>query len=41
MQTTGHVLVGTSCYIQHLIDEDEKMEAQMLTPTCVIKQLQR
>ncbi|XP_056089588.1 cell death activator CIDE-3 isoform X2 [Rhinichthys klamathensis goyatoka] len=40
MQTTGHVLVGTSCYIQHLIDEDEKAEAQMVTPTCVIKQLQ-
>lgn len=40
MQTTGHVLVGTSCYIQHLIDEDEKTEAQLVTPTCVIKQLQ-
>ncbi|XP_051996951.1 cell death activator CIDE-3 isoform X2 [Xyrauchen texanus] len=28
MQTTGHVLMGTSCYIQHLLDEDEKTEAQ-------------
>ncbi|XDV36141.1 hypothetical protein PO909_005985 [Leuciscus waleckii] len=41
MQTTGHVLVGTSCYIQHLIDEDEKTEAQLVTPTCVIKQLHK
>ncbi|XP_048026210.1 cell death activator CIDE-3-like [Megalobrama amblycephala] len=40
MQTTGHLLVGTSCYIQHLIDEDEKSEAQLVTPACVIKQLQ-
>ncbi|KAK7155113.1 hypothetical protein R3I93_009913 [Phoxinus phoxinus] len=40
MQTTGHVLVGTSCYIQHLIDEDEKTEAKLVMPTCVIKQLQ-
>ncbi|XP_016350113.1 cell death activator CIDE-3-like isoform X2 [Sinocyclocheilus anshuiensis] len=40
MQTTGHVLVGTSCYIQHLIDEDEKMEAQLISPACIIKQLE-
>ncbi|XP_059426206.1 cell death activator CIDE-3 [Carassius carassius] len=40
MQTTGHVLVGTSCYIQHLIDEDEKTEAQLISPACIIKQLQ-
>ncbi|XP_059417089.1 uncharacterized protein LOC132152318 [Carassius carassius] len=40
MQTTGHVLVGTSCYIQHLIDEDEKTEAQLISPACIIKQLE-
>lgn len=39
MQTTGHVLVGTSCYIQHLIDEEEKTEAQLISPACIIKQL--
>ncbi|RXN24907.1 cell death activator CIDE-3-like protein [Labeo rohita] len=40
MQTTGHILVGTSCYIQHLIDEDEKTEAQLISPACFIKELQ-
>ncbi|KAK2889035.1 hypothetical protein Q8A67_014410 [Cirrhinus molitorella] len=39
MQTTGHILVGTSCYIQHLIDEDEKTEAQLISPPCIIKEL--
>lgn len=29
MQATGHVLLGTSYYMQHLIDEDEKAEAQL------------
>ncbi|KAK1796539.1 hypothetical protein P4O66_009574, partial [Electrophorus voltai] len=29
MQATGHVLLGTSCYMQHLLDEDEKAEAQL------------
>ncbi|XP_026068436.1 cell death activator CIDE-3-like [Carassius auratus] len=40
MQNTGHVLVGTSCYIQHLIDEDEKTEAQLISTACIIKQLE-
>ncbi|XP_056314993.1 cell death activator CIDE-3 isoform X1 [Danio aesculapii] len=39
VQTTGHVLVGTSCYIQHLIDEEEKTETEMITPAYIIKQL--
>ncbi|XP_073708393.1 cell death activator CIDE-3 [Garra rufa] len=39
MQTTGHILVGTSCYIQHLIDEDEKTEVQLISPACFIKEL--
>ncbi|XP_076869735.1 cell death activator CIDE-3 [Brachyhypopomus gauderio] len=29
MQATGHVLLGSSCYMQHLLDEDEKAEAQV------------
>lgn len=29
MQATGHVLLGTSYYMQHLIDEDEKAEVQL------------
>lgn len=30
MQATGHVLLGTSYYMQNLIDEDEKAEAQLI-----------
>uniref|UniRef100_A0AAY4BJA2 CIDE-N domain-containing protein n=1 Tax=Denticeps clupeoides TaxID=299321 RepID=A0AAY4BJA2_9TELE len=34
MQTTGHVLVGTSCYMQKLLDEEEAAAAEptFLTP---------
>ncbi|TRY96675.1 hypothetical protein DNTS_029036 [Danionella cerebrum] len=40
LQTTGHVLVGTSCYIQHLMDEEEKADAKMaLALPYFIKQL--
>ncbi|XP_030632224.1 cell death activator CIDE-3 [Chanos chanos] len=29
MEATGHVLLGTSCYMQHLLDEEEKAEARL------------
>ncbi|XP_062853921.1 cell death activator CIDE-3 [Trichomycterus rosablanca] len=37
MQATGHILVGTSCYMQHLIDEEEKAEAQLATSSYLSK----
>ncbi|TVK90527.1 Cell death activator CIDE-3 [Bagarius yarrelli] len=40
MQATGHVLLGTSYYMQHLIDEDEKAEAQLTASSNTIKPLQ-
>ncbi|XP_053355154.1 cell death activator CIDE-3 [Clarias gariepinus] len=40
MQTTGHVLLGTSYYMQHLIDEDEKAEAQLTASRNINKPLQ-
>lgn len=40
MQTTGHVLLGTSCYMQQLLDATEegqppKDKASSLIPTCL------
>lgn len=29
MQTTGHVLLGTSCYMQALLEEEEGPEQQV------------
>ncbi|KAL7891521.1 hypothetical protein AOLI_G00009970 [Acnodon oligacanthus] len=40
MQATGHILLGTSCYMQHLIDEDEKAEAQLAACEHINKPLQ-
>ncbi|MCI4375391.1 hypothetical protein PGIGA_G00108910 [Pangasianodon gigas] len=40
MQATGHVLLGTSYYMQHLIDEDEKAEAQLTASRNTNKPLQ-
>ncbi|XP_012696585.1 cell death activator CIDE-3 [Clupea harengus] len=28
MQTTGHILLGTSCYMQGLLDEEEEQQAE-------------
>ncbi|XP_048878828.1 cell death activator CIDE-3 [Brienomyrus brachyistius] len=33
MQATGHVLLGTSCYMQQLLDEEEKAEATAVLPS--------
>uniref|UniRef100_A0A3B3TFZ9 Cell death inducing DFFA like effector c n=1 Tax=Paramormyrops kingsleyae TaxID=1676925 RepID=A0A3B3TFZ9_9TELE len=33
MQATGHVLLGTSCYMQQLLDEEEKAEATVVLPS--------
>uniref|UniRef100_UPI00398EF981 cell death activator CIDE-3 n=1 Tax=Pristiophorus japonicus TaxID=55135 RepID=UPI00398EF981 len=35
MQTTGHILLGTSCYVQQLLDEEEKRAAGK--PLCVLE----
>lgn len=40
MQTTGHVLLGTSCYMQQLLDATEggqppEATARSLIPTCL------
>ncbi|XP_078399428.1 cell death activator CIDE-3 [Cetorhinus maximus] len=35
MQATGHVLLGTSCYVQHLLDEEEKQAA--VKPLCALE----
>ncbi|XP_067854659.1 cell death activator CIDE-3 [Heptranchias perlo] len=35
MQATGHVLLGTSCYVQHLLDEEEKQAP--VKPFCVLE----
>ncbi|KAG9277097.1 cell death activator CIDE-3-like [Astyanax mexicanus] len=40
MQATGHVLLGTSCYMQHLIDEEEKAEALLAESEYMKKPLQ-
>lgn len=31
MQTTGHVLLGTSCYMQALLEEEEEEQEQQAT----------
>ncbi|ETE58779.1 Cell death activator CIDE-B, partial [Ophiophagus hannah] len=31
MQATGHVLLGTSCYMQHLLDTPEEQKEETLT----------
>ncbi|KAG9353214.1 hypothetical protein JZ751_017790 [Albula glossodonta] len=41
MQATGHVLLGTSCYMQQLLDEEEKGEEMMSKmPEKMAKQIQ-
>ncbi|XP_041047474.1 cell death activator CIDE-3 [Carcharodon carcharias] len=35
MQATGHVLLGTSYYVQHLLDEEEKRAA--VKPLCALE----
>uniref|UniRef100_A0A2D4HJ98 CIDE-N domain-containing protein n=1 Tax=Micrurus lemniscatus lemniscatus TaxID=129467 RepID=A0A2D4HJ98_MICLE len=33
MQATGHVLLGTSCYMKHLLDAPEEQKEETLTPS--------
>lgn len=41
MQTTGHILLGSSCYIEQLLEEDEQAEKTLsLPPESRIRQLQ-
>ncbi|KAG7477956.1 hypothetical protein MATL_G00075110 [Megalops atlanticus] len=41
MQATGHVLLGTSCYVQQLLDEEEKAEEMVAkVPENMTKQMQ-
>lgn len=41
MQATGHILLGSSCYIEQLLDEDERVERGLALPQgSRIKQLQ-
>uniref|UniRef100_A0A672IQ13 Cell death inducing DFFA like effector c n=1 Tax=Salarias fasciatus TaxID=181472 RepID=A0A672IQ13_SALFA len=41
MQATGHILLGSSCYIEQLLDEDERVERSLATPQeSRIRQLQ-
>ncbi|XP_060898354.1 cell death activator CIDE-3 isoform X2 [Labrus mixtus] len=32
MQATGHILLGSSCYIEHLLEEDERVENGLTLP---------
>nr|XP_029132357.1 cell death activator CIDE-3-like isoform X3 [Labrus bergylta] len=32
MQATGHILLGSSCYIEHLLEEDERVENGVTLP---------
>lgn len=41
MQTTGHILLGSSCYIEQLLEEDEQAEKTLTLPQgSRIRQLQ-
>lgn len=41
MQATGHVLLGSSCYIEHLLEEEEEGKTCLMLPhESMIKQLQ-
>uniref|UniRef100_A0A665VE91 Cell death inducing DFFA like effector c n=1 Tax=Echeneis naucrates TaxID=173247 RepID=A0A665VE91_ECHNA len=41
MQVTGHILLGSSCYIEQLLEEDEQAEKGLMLPQASrIKQLQ-
>ncbi|XP_074529786.1 cell death activator CIDE-3 [Halichoeres trimaculatus] len=41
MQATGHILLGSSCYIEQLLEEDERAETSLALPQeSVIRQLQ-
>ncbi|CAJ1051398.1 cell death activator CIDE-3 [Xyrichtys novacula] len=41
MQATGHILLGSSCYIEHLLEEDEQAETSLALPQeSRIRQLQ-
>lgn len=41
MQATGHILLGSSCYIEQLLDEDERVERSLAMPQeSRIRQLQ-
>ncbi|XP_068172093.1 cell death activator CIDE-3 [Antennarius striatus] len=32
MQATGHILLGSSCYIEHLLEEEEQVEKSLMLP---------
>lgn len=41
MQATGHILLGSSCYIEQLLEEEERAEKSMVLPQeSRIRQLQ-
>ncbi|KAG5835815.1 cell death activator CIDE-3 isoform X1 [Anguilla rostrata] len=40
MQATGHVLLGTSCYMQQLLDEEEKGEIRSKMPENMADEMQ-
>ncbi|XP_041837454.1 cell death activator CIDE-3 isoform X2 [Melanotaenia boesemani] len=41
MQATGHILLGSSCYIEHLLEEEEQAEKSLVLPQeSRIRQLQ-
>lgn len=40
MQATGHVLLGTSCYMQQLLDEEEKGEIRSKMPENMVDEMQ-
>lgn len=41
MQATGHILLGSSCYIEQLLEEDERAETSLALPQeSKIRQLQ-
>ncbi|KAM4652274.1 lipid transferase CIDEC-like isoform 2-T2 [Discoglossus pictus] len=39
MQATGHVLLGTSCYMQQLLDNTDKMEPVEEKPTTALRNM--
>uniref|UniRef100_A0A3B4XGX9 Cell death inducing DFFA like effector c n=1 Tax=Seriola lalandi dorsalis TaxID=1841481 RepID=A0A3B4XGX9_SERLL len=40
MQATGHILLGSSCYIEQLLEEEERAEKSLLPQESRIRQLQ-
>ncbi|XP_061459021.1 lipid transferase CIDEC isoform X2 [Rhineura floridana] len=37
MQATGHVLLGTSCYVQQLLDATEEQKQEDASPACLLQ----